>query len=166
MKLLRSLLLSALLTLSVTGAVQAANITSFFEPQQGIAEVWTTEVFFNYDVSLTESLSAGDLVVWDIGSSTGDDNNWVVATSTADTFLVAGVVYPAAIGSGLAGSIAIRGIVDVDVNGPVQVGDLLCSSTTLGEADNCSDAADDINAFGFATEAGEDTAIKVYLFSR
>ena len=52
-----------------------------------------------YNNSETD-LDEGDVVVWDLGSATGDDDLYITTTTTADTGLVAGVIASAcAIGS-------------------------------------------------------------------
>src|SRR3990167_2460663 len=136
--------LMALLLLS--GVSFAASIPTAIEPNAGGPEVWIQSV---YTVS---ALDVGDVVVSDIYASTGDDDNWVETTTTADTYLVVGVVYPSDIAAGTIGTIAIRGPVQADWGG-VGVGavnSLACTSTTAGSAGNCvTDAAN----FGLVTQA-------------
>jgi hypothetical protein len=104
--------------------------------------------------NLGSTMDAGDVAIWDIGSSTGDNDNWVTTTSTADTYLVACVVYPSDIAAGDVGTCAIRGVVPVDMSttGVGAAGSVLCTSTTAGSAGNCA-AATAIGAFGIVTTA-------------
>ena len=98
------LIITALLMFTVNA--NAANIQSSVEPKSVGPEVWVDSV---YNASNTD-FDAGDVVIWTIGDSTGDNDLWVT-TSTASTGaannLIAGVVYPVAIVSGDIGSIAV-----------------------------------------------------------
>jgi hypothetical protein len=145
----RLFILTALIVCLTVGIVYAANIVRVVDPQNQ-KEIWITEVYNDDDASAT--MTAGSVVVWDIHSSTGDNDNYVTETSTADTGLVAGVVYPTDIAFGATGTIAIYGIVDVDTNGAQTVDDVLCTSTGVGVADDCT-----TDAFGFCvvTEAAD-----------
>lgn len=111
------------------------------------------------------TMDAGDVAVWDIGSSTGDNDNWVTTTTTADTFLVAGVVYPADIAAGDVGTIAVRGVVQVDfgATGTGAAGSLLCSDSVAGAADNCTSSTGDKNAFGIVTTAVSSNSVNAML---
>lgn len=88
------------------------------------------------------TMDAGDVAIWDIGSSTGDNDNYVKTTTTADTGLVAGVVYPADIAAGDTGTIVIYGIADCDMSSSgVSDGGPICTSTTAGSGKNCASTA-------------------------
>lgn len=144
MKKILSLSLALLL---IAGASFAHNVS--INPKDGPMTI--TVPVYNNSGSI---LDAGDVVVWDIGSSTGDNDNYVTTTTTGDTVLVAGVVYPADISTGDTGSIAIFGVVDCDVNafGAVPAGTPLCTSTTAGAGRACINSADS-KAYGHATAA-------------
>lgn len=88
------------------------------------------------------ALDEGDVVVWDIGSSTGDNDLYVTTTTTADTGLVAGVVGSGGIASASVGSIIVYGLAQCDVgSGGIAAGGLLCSaSTAVGDGDGCASA--------------------------
>ena len=154
---MKKLFLSLMLALLMgPGVVFAANIPAVVDAETGGPEVWITSVYNNSG----STLSAGSVVVWDIGSSTGDNDNWVTTTTTADSYLVAGVVWPNSITAANTGSIAIKGPVTVNVQGGLQAaGGLACTSGTAGEARSCiTDAA----AFGIVTlpdDGDADTAI-------
>lgn len=88
------------------------------------------------------ALDAGDVVIWDIGSSTGDDDLYVTTTTTAETSIVAGVVWPAAIASGGIGSIVVYGFAQCDIGGAsVAANSPVCTSTTAGGGKSCTDAS-------------------------
>jgi len=130
--------------------------------------VWTVPVYNNSG----SNMPAGTVAVWQITSSTGDDDNYVTTSTDVDTFLVAGVIYPNAIASTDTGTMAVHGVVTVLV-GPdgVAEGSLLCvDNTTAGLANNCSSLTDDSNAFGFATTGvlthGTYAEVKAFLFGR
>ena len=152
-------LLLALLLVMASGAMAAA-IPQVTDPDNG-PEVWLKDIY-NADGG---ALAIGDVVVWDTVNSDGDNDNWVRRTTTADTWIVAGVVYPSAIEAGQTGSIAFHGVVDVTVTGSV-IGDgsSLCSSTTAGSAYGCASGnGTGVNRFGFAVETGSSTSITSYL---
>ena len=102
------------------------------------------------------TIDAGDVVVWQIGSSTGNDDAYVTTTTTSDTGIVAGVVWPAGISDQSVGSIAIWGKVQCDIAGTgVGVNGPLCTSGTAGGGQACADNA---IAYGVATvDAGAGT---------
>ena len=105
-------------------------------------EVWTVPVYS------AGALDVGDVVVWTVDDSTGDNDYWVETTTTAETGIVAGVVFPNAIAAGGKGTIAVRGVVDVDCVSVV-AGGPICASGTAGAATHC---AANKNSFGHATE--------------
>jgi len=154
MKKFRLFLLSALLVVSMAGAVMAQTIAC--DPVAG--PCFEAQAVFN---NSGNTLDVGDVVVWDIGSSTGDNDNYVTTTTTATTGLVAGVVYPVAIATASAGSIVTYGQVTVDAttDGTAPVaGGYICTSGTAGAARTCGINQ---NAFGHATgnaSAGSATA--------
>ena len=163
MKKLLFISLAILLIAGVAGAVSM--------PQSEYAEegpfVWTVPVFNNSG----GTMDVGDVAVWQFSSSTGDNDNYVTTTTTADTLLVAGVIYPNDILNQDSGTMAIRGVVSIDViaNGTIgttNTGFLLCTSGTAGAAQRCSDPATDAEAFGFATSTFDGSNVTGYIFGR
>lgn len=144
MKKFYSILFALLL---VCGVAFAANIPGVVDPDDGGPEVWVTSVYNNSSTTL----DVGDIVIWDVDASTGDDDNWVTTTTTAGTHLAAGIVYPKDIAAGESGTIAIRGPVQVDVMGVVTDGKV-CTSTEAAKATTCA-GANDANSIGIATSA-------------
>lgn len=133
---MRKLFLFLIAILLIAGIASAHTIA--INPKDGPM----TQVIPVYNNS-GSVLDAGDVVVWDIGSSTGDNDNYVTTTTTADTVIVAGVVYPADISTGDTGSIVIYGVVDCDISSiALPAGSVLCSSATAGAARACADGAD------------------------
>ncbi len=147
--------------LLIAGPVSAASIPGVEDPKDGPG-VWLVPVFNNSGATLDE----GDVVVWDISSSTGDNDNYVTRTTTADTFLVAGVITNSSVVDQSTGTIAIRGVVTVDTTTSVGIGSLMCSSGTAGSATQCSSTVSDADAFGFATAASAAGTATVYVFGR
>ena len=85
------------------------------------------------------ALDAGDVVVWSIDASTGDNDLWVASTSTVDTHIVAGVVMNAIVAGGN-GFIAIYGVTSCDTNGDaIDAASPICTSSTAGAGTNCGD---------------------------
>lgn len=124
--------------------------------------VWLIPVYNN----LGSTMDAGDVAIWDIGSSTGDNDNWVTTTSTAGTQLVAGVIFPSDIAAGATGTMAIKGVVPVDYatgNGTGAAASLICTSTTAGSAGHCTD---NNAAFGIVTTAVSGGSVNAYIFGR
>jgi len=137
--------LTVMLLLSFTGLAQAQIAV---DPKDG-PEVWVTSVYNNS----SSTVSRGDIVIWQISSSTGDNDNYITTTTTADTVLVAGIVYPADIATKKTGSIAVRATgIQVNTKGAPGAGAELCTSGTAGEAQTCSEAGDP-NRVGFCTSA-------------
>lgn len=143
MKKLFSFFVVALL-LGLTTNVFALVCSTSVEPNAGGASQCIESVYNNSG----STLDSGDVVIWDLDSSTGDDDNWVTTTTTADTYLVAGVVVNA-INAGESGTIVVRGFANVDVqSGLNTVKGPACSSSVAGSARSCvTDAAN----FGFVT---------------
>lgn len=142
--------------LALAGVSHAANIPGAVDPKGG-PEVWTVPVYNNSG----GTLDVGDVVIWDIVSSTGDNDNYVTTTTTADyTGPVAGVVYPADIAAGDSGTIAIYGVVQVDAIAAHLTSDnaLACTSTTAGSAKSCTTNP---AAFGFVTTGNTGTSANV-----
>ena len=142
---MRKYIFALLAILLLAGVAVAASIPQSEDPNNGPG-VWMIPVHAE------SALDVGDVVVWDIDASSGDDDNWVETTTTASTGLVAGVVYPNAIDAGGSGTIAIRGVVQVDFDsgGIGAAMSLLCTSATAGSATNCNN---DANNFGIVTQA-------------
>ncbi len=88
------------------------------------------------------ALDTGDVVIWDVGSSTGDNDLYVTTTTTSNTGLVAGVV-SSAIGISSSGSIIVYGFAECDIDstprGNVVNGTILCTSGTAGDGEPCLD---------------------------
>jgi hypothetical protein len=143
---MKKFLFLMLVILSFVGYANAESV--LIDPQDG-PMITTVPVYNNSSYIM----GVGSIVIWDIGSSTGDNDNYVNLTTTADTYLVAGIVYPAAIPSGKTGSIATYGIVDCDSVGTAYATAPLCTSTTQGLANVCSSTAEDANRVGFAINA-------------
>lgn len=126
--------------LGIAGIVHAANIQQFIEPKSGGPEVWVDSV---YNASNTD-MDVGDVVIWTIADSTGDNDLWVTTTTGGATNTTAGkqagVVYPNAIASGDIGSIAVWGAgVAVDTDASVTAaGDFICVGATAGSAAKCA----------------------------
>ena len=141
---MRKFLYSVLAILFFVGVAYARSIPSGVDTKAG-PSVELEGVYNNSG----GTLAVGSVVVWDIVSSTGDNDNYVTTTTTAGTYIVAGVVYPNAIATGDSGQIAVRGVVSTLVanglqtdNGPA------CSGTIAAKASTCTnDAAN----FGFVT---------------
>ena len=158
---MKKLLFISLAVLLIAGSAYAISLPQSEVGDSGGPFVWTQQVYNNtadssgYNSSAT--LDVGDVVVWDILNSTGDNDNYVTLTTTADTYLVAGVVYPNAIAAGDTGTIAIRGVVKVDIAqagaSNITLGSLVCTSTTAGAANVCSSSTSDTDAIGFAVAA-------------
>lgn len=96
----------------------------------------------------------GDVVVWDIINSTGNNDLHVATTTTLDTGIVAGVVGSGGIAALSNGSIIVFGLAQCDVSADVGDGSLLCTSATAGSGKNCSLVADEAQAYAIASEAG------------
>lgn len=141
---MKKFIFALLAVLLIAGVAFAVSIPQSEESKNG-PYVWTVPVYNNSG----STLDVGDVVIWDIDASTGDNDNYVTTTTTADTHIVAGVVYSADIAAGDTGTIVVRGVVATDcinlqtVNGPA------CSSGTAGTATSCSD---DDAMFGHVTQ--------------
>ena len=133
MKKARLFLLAFLLLLSMTGLATAQLV---YNPATGMS--YETIPVYNNSGG---TLDAGDVVVWDIASSTGDNDAYVTTTTTADTDLVAGVIWPSSIAAASSGTMAILGLVECDLGAQgVASGGPLCTSGTAGGGDMCTSA--------------------------
>lgn len=139
-----SLFVAALLLTGFATESFATVIPSAEDPLNG-SQLSLKPVYNNSGAAL----SAGDVVVWDISNSTGDDDNYVTTTTTGDTVLVAGVVYRNSIPAASTGYIVVNGVVPVNIyGGGNTVNGPLCSSTVAGKARSCLN--NDV-AFGYVT---------------
>jgi hypothetical protein len=145
---MRKLFFALLAVLLMAGMAFAVSIPQTEEGKNG-PYTWYQPVYNNSG----GSLDAGDVVIWDIDSSTGDNDNYVTTTTTAATALVAGVVWPSAISAGDTGTIAIYGMAECDVD-VVGVGEMgpLCTSTTAGSGTRCTGTTG--GAYAISTEVG------------
>ena len=91
------------------------------------------------DVYSASALDAGDVVVWAINDSTGDNDAWVESTTSADTTIVAGVIWPNAIVAAGTGSMVIYGMAECDTSAlGIAAAGSLCTSTTAGGGEHCN----------------------------
>lgn len=158
---MKKFLYSIFALLLLAGVSTAASIPPGVDPDNGGPEIWTTSVYNNS----SSTVNAGDVVIWDIDQSTGTNDNWINTTTTANTHIVAGVVYPAAIASKDVGTIAIRGPVSVNyVNasqGLLADGDV-CAAGTAGKAQSCPGGSEQYK-FGSVVGAASGSAGLVYV---
>jgi len=140
---MKKLLLVAIAFLFMTSFALAADVP-VVNPNSDPSPV--TTVVYNND---TSSLSVGDVVCWDADNSTDDDKNYVTATCGADAWHVAGVVWPVAIGPNGVGTIAIFGVVNVNLEDALLAGSIICGSSTANKAELCSNTS---YAIGILTE--------------
>jgi len=161
---MKKLLLALLAVLLFAGIAFAVSIPQSEDPKNG-SQVTTVPVFNNSG----SSIAAGSVVVWDIDSSTGDNDNWITTTTTNDTHVVAGVVFPSACATADTCTIAVRGVVDVNIGGYGAPGGVygggtvegsLCTSPTAGKARNC---VNESNRFGFVTQAVSSGVVKAFI---
>lgn len=152
-------LLSLVALLLIAGVASAANIPRVEDAKDGPG-VWTIPVYNNSG----GTMDVGDVAIWDIYNSTGDNDNYVTRTNVRDTHLVAGVVYPVDIADGDVGTIAIRGVVQVDVSdgGLEVVNGLACTGTTAGAATSCA-ATSGGYSFGIVTQAASSGSALIYV---
>ena len=131
----RLFLFACLLSLSMTWQVFAHEVAT--NPQTTEGTAFTVVPVYNNSAS---TVSAGDVVIWDIDASTGDNDLYVNTTTTADTHLVAGIVYPGDIATNVTGAIVIYGIVTVNTEsaGDITTDTALCTSTTAGKVGSCA----------------------------
>ena len=112
----------------------------------------TVSVYNNSGSDLDE----GDVVVWQVGSATGDNDLYVTTTTTADTGLVAGVVMKDGIATASVGDIIVYGLAQCDIEstplGQVANGALLCTAGTVGDGEPCI-VSDNSQAYAIANAA-------------
>ena len=162
---MKKLFLLSLAILLVVGTSWAISIPQSENAENGPA-IWYVPVY-NDDTAF----DVGDVLEWKINNSTGDNDNYVEQADSVDTYLVAGVCWPSAIAAGDTGTMAVKGVVTVDIlstHTEIEPGTLLCSSATNGAADACSNSTSDADAFGFAVANDDATnnTVKAYLFGR
>ena len=150
-----SLLIALLVVVSITGVAIAHQITADpYNSDDGGSTIFVP-------VYSAGALDAGDVVVWAINDSTAgtDDNDlWVATTTTADTQLVAGVVWPSAIAAGGTGSIAIYGMAECDLSSfGAEANTPLCTTGTAGAGDLCASSTA-ANSYAITTVAGDQSA--------
>lgn len=98
------------------------------------------------------ALDAGDVVVLSVVDSTGDNDLWVATSTTAQTGLVAGVIYPKDIAAGGVGEMVIWGMAECDVDATnAGVGTILCNSSTAGAGYSCT-STDGSGSYAYLTE--------------
>lgn len=121
------------LAILLMGSLAFAH-TLMYDPTGALSDMTNVQI----PVYSVGALDAGDVVVWDIDTSTGDNDAYVETTTTADTGVVAGVIWPNAISALGTGTMVIYGMAECDVNAS-GVGAIapLCTSTTAGSAGNC-----------------------------
>jgi hypothetical protein len=157
MKKLFIILVAVLLVGSVTVA------QAYF----GIADPKTTEGAANVKIPVYNNsgsaLDEGDVVIWQVGSSTGDNDLYVTTTSTANTGLVAGVVAQGGIASASSGVIIVYGLAQCDVLA-APAGTILCASGTAGAGYGCGELADEAQAYAVANEVGNGTQVECFVF--
>jgi len=137
----------------------------------GAADPKTTDGAANVKIPVYNNsgsaLDEGDVVVWDIGSSTGDNDLYVTTTTTANTGLVAGVVSEAGIAAASNGSIIVYGLAKCDLVDGVAAGGLICTGTTAGGGDGCDAVTDEPQAYAITSEAGSAAAqVKCFVIQR
>ena len=143
MKKIIGLFIAMLLIASVAGAHQLSS-----DPTGAMT---TTFPAVYIDVYSASALEAGNVVVWAIDDSTGDNDAWVESTTTADTGIVAGVVWPNAIAAGGTGTIVIYGMAECDVSSVgVSANAPMCTTGTAGAGDNCA-ASDATGKYAIST---------------
>lgn len=132
------LLLAVLLVVGVAGLAQLAQAHNvFYNPEDTMGYIGVP--VYNNSGS---AMGPGTVAVWDIGSSSGDNDAWVTTTSTDNTSIVAGVIWPNNIPIGTAGYMVIWGLAECDI-GPfaVSAGTPICTSTTTGQGNGCGNNA-------------------------
>lgn len=150
-------LIFALVTIGFTGVALAAGIPEVTSPRDS-SEYWTMKVYNN----ASADLDAGDVVIWDIDSSTGDNDMYVTTTTTQGTGPVAGVVLNA-ITDGDVGTIVVYGVTTVDTDPTAGVGAVgipMGTSGVVGNAQPC-DAADYYLGFSLVATSSNSTTVFV-----
>ena len=120
----------SLILLLFAGVSFATNIPKVTAPES-TSEVWLAEVYLNSSTAADD----GDVLIWDIDASTGDEFMYVIQTTTANTGPIAGVAY-GDISANSVGRIVIWGQYDVDLSGANGaaggIGNPIITSTTSG----------------------------------
>ena len=126
------------LTLLFLAGVSEAHFKGAMSPKSTNGSASEKITIFNNSGS---ALDRGDVVVYDFDNSTGDDDLYVTTTTTADTLLVAGVVWSNDIAIGDEGSIVVWGFAQCDIAGHFGEGvtsvQPICTSTTAGSGRAC-----------------------------
>jgi len=163
---MKKLFLVVLALLLCVGVANATNIPRAVDAVNG-REIWVTSVFVNETTNPT-FMDVGDCAQWDMDSSTGDDKNYVVQCDATDTYLVAGIIWPAQISGQTVGLMAIKGPVQADTTSDVLgAGFLMCASEIDGYVQPCSaSGTTDPNAIGFVTTAGGTSTATVNIILR
>jgi hypothetical protein len=135
----------------------------------GIADPKTTEGAANVKVPVYNNsggaLDEGDVVVWQIGSSTGDNDLYVTTTVTANTGLVAGVVAQGGIASASSGVIIVYGLAQCDVT-VAAAGTLLCTSAVAGSGGLCTAPTDEPQAYAITSTTGSKAQVDCFVIQR
>ena len=163
---MRKLIFALLAVLLIAGMAYAVSIPQSEFPTEG-PYIWTVPVYNN----TTSTMDVGDCVIWDIGSSTGDDDNYVDLAIAGEegTYLTAGVVVGNDIPSYGMGQIAVHGVVSVDTASTGQsvgAGDILFCGIggNAGRGYNGTFTTGwQYVPLGQATAASSSGAVKVYL---
>ena len=143
-----SILFAILFVVSMAGLAVAHTIS--YDPNDVMSQM--TVPVHNSEASTT--LDPGDVVVWNVGASTSDNKAHVQLTTTADTGIVAGVIWPSSITAGNQGSMVVWGLAQCDIGAQgVADGGPLCSSATSGGGDMCA-STDGSGAYATAAAAG------------
>lgn len=143
------LIMIAVLLFVMTGSANAAWFIADPQVTDGAASV---KISVHNDVANAVTLNTGEVVIWDIDASTGNNDLFVATTTTANTGLVAGVIWPTAIEAGNSGSMVVYGFAECEVGkGGVKAFGLLCTGATAGSGDGCTVVADEAQAYAIVT---------------
>lgn len=149
---MNKLLTSVLALLLLASGQQLAHAIAIPEAEDADngPAIWLVPVYNN----ASATVSAGDVVIWDIDASTGDNDNWITTSTAGDTGGVAGVVYGSSIAAGNKGTIAVHGVVPVNMQGGGNsVKGPVCTGTVAGKARSCTTTTLEANRFGNVTQA-------------
>ena len=161
---MKKLLIAIFAILLMAGIASATNVPRTISATDG-PEVWLVSVYNNS----SSTIDAGDVVIWDIDESTGDDDNYVNTTTGGATRIVAGVVYPVDIAAKSVGLLAVRGVVDcdtvadTDADGYIVADTLLVTSGTAGAAQASATREDEPFAFGHAVATVASASVKCFV---
>jgi len=145
------IIMFAILFLGMVSTAQAHTMMADGKTTDGAA-YHTWPVFNNSSSALDE----GDVVVWDVAASTGNNDLYVNTTTTANTGLVAGVVTSAGCVASSACDIIIFGLAKCDTLVGLGVGEggLICTSGTAGDGVVCTAVTDEGQSYAIASESG------------